>query len=378
MDTAAPLKGIRVVELGSSVAVPYGTWILATLGATVVKVERPEIGDDARTWAPAWYDGISSLFLTLNAGKHSITVDLKDDNQRQKLRQYIIDEADVVVQNLRPGVADAIGLGADELIAESPKLIYCNSGAFGTEGPLSMRPGYDPLMQAFCGLMSVTGHEGQPPVRVGTSIIDMGTGMWCVMGVLAALMNRKETGKGGRVDTSLYETALAWMNYHATGYHAEKKIAKRIGSTGPGMTPYQAYPCADGYLIIAAPNDRMYARLTEVLGHPEWATDPRFITNPDRWDHRDTLNEMLESVTTTKPCQHWQDALDDVGIPNAPLQNISQVLAHPQTDALGIVQETDDGRFKLMGIPLRFDGKRPRQKTGSPDLGEFDAKFYGQ
>jgi len=144
------------------------------------------------------------------------------------------------------------------------------------------------------------------------------------------------------------------------------------------MTPYQAYSCADDYLIIAAPNDRMFARLNEVLGHPEWTTDPRFLTNPSRWDHKEILNDLIELVTTTQPRQHWQDRLDDVGIPNAPLQDISQVLAHPQTDALDIVQETEDGRFKLMGMPLRFDGVRPEQKTGSPELGEFNPQFYGQ
>ena len=379
MSQKPALDGIRVFEIGSSVAGPYGAWILAQFGAEVIKIEKPGAGDDARHWGPPFWHGSAAYFQALNRDKRGVTVDFKNPEEVNRIKQLIIDTGDVVLQNFRPGLVGEMGISAADIRGENSKIIYCNIGAFGDAGPYKERRGYDPLMQASAGLMSVTGEGGdRPPVRVGTSIVDMGTGMWCVMGVLAALMNRKETGKGGRVDTSLYETALGWMNYHATGYHAEKKIAKRIGSTGPGMTPYQAYPCADGYLIIAAPNDRMYARLTEVLGHPEWATDPRCITNPDRWDHRDTLNEMLESVTTTKPCQHWRDALDDVGIPNAPLQNISQVLAHPQTDALGIVQETDDGRFKLMGIPLRFDGKRPRQKTGSPDLGEFDAKFYGQ
>ncbi|MBL4721537.1 MAG: CoA transferase [Alphaproteobacteria bacterium] len=377
-DNAAPLTGIKVIEMGGSVAVPYGCWILATLGATVIKVERPETGDDARTWIQARYEGISTLFLTLNAGKHSVTVDLKDEEQLKQLRQYIIDEADVVIQNLRPGVADSLGIGADEMIAANPKLIYCNSGSFGATGPLAMQPGYDPLMQAFCGLMNVTGHEGQPPVRVGTSMVDMGAGMWAAMGVLSALQNRNRTGKGGRIDTSLYETALGWMTYHATGFQAEQVIPQRVGSSGPGMTPYQAYKCEDDYLIIAAPNDRMFKRLNDVLGHPEWTDDPRFASNPLRWDHKELLCEMIESVTTTKPRQHWQDALGKVGIPNAPLQNIKEVLEHPQTEAIGIVQETDDGRFKLMGMPLLFDGVRPKQKTGSPELGEHTEEIFGR
>jgi crotonobetainyl-CoA:carnitine CoA-transferase CaiB-like acyl-CoA transferase len=378
MDNAAPLTGIRVIEMGGSVAVPYGSWILATLGATVIKVERPETGDDSRTWIQARYEGVSTLFLTLNAGKHSVTVDLKDEDQLAQLRQYIIDEADVVIQNLRPGVADTIGLGADELIAANPELIYCNSGSFGTKGPLAMRPGYDPLMQAFCGLMNATGHEGQPPVRVGTSIVDMGAGMWAVMGILAALQNRNRTGKGGRIDTSLYETALGWMNYHATSYQAEGVNPQRNGSSGPGMTPYQAYKCQDGYLIIAAPNNRMFARLNEVLDRNEWTEDPRFTSNPLRWDHQNLLCEMIESVTSTQPRQYWQDKLEKAGIPNAPIQDIGQAVEHPQTEALGIVQETEDGRFKLMGMPLQFDGIRPKQRTGAPELGEHTEEIFGR
>ncbi|MGY8960695.1 MAG: CaiB/BaiF CoA transferase family protein, partial [Alphaproteobacteria bacterium] len=352
--------------------------ILATLGATVIKVERPETGDDSRTWIQAKYEGMSTLFLTLNAGKHSVTVDLKDEEQLAQLRKYIIDEADIVIQNLRPGVAEKIGLGADDLIAANPELIYCNSGSFGTEGPLAMRPGYDPLMQAFCGLMNATGHEGQPPVRVGTSIVDMGAGMWAVMGILAALQNRNRTGKGGRIDTSLYETALGWMNYHATSYQAEGVNPQRNGSSGPGMTPYQAYKCQDDYLIIAAPNNRMFARLNEVLDRNEWTEDPRFTSNPLRWDHRELLCEMIESVTTTQPRQHWQDKLEKAGIPNAPIQDIGQAVEHPQTKALGIVQETEDGRFKLMGMPLQFDGVRPKQRTGAPALGEHTEEIFGR
>ncbi len=377
MKLETPLAGIRVVELGGSVAVPYGAWILATLGASVVKIERPEVGDDCRTWGAGLYHGVRSLFVALNAGKHSVTVDLSDEEQRATLRRYIIEEADVIIQNLRPGLVEKMGLGPDELLAESDKLIYVDSGAFGNKGPLSMKPGYDPLMQAFAGIMSVTGEEGRPPVRVGTSMVDMGTGMWCVIGVLAAIQNRMRTGKGGRVDVSLYETALAWMGYHATAYLGDGSIPKRVGSSGPGITPYQAYHCADGYLIIAAPNDRMFGNLADILGHPEWRDDSRFESNPTRWDHREALNEMIEAVTATRPMAAWQEVLEEAGIPSAQLQNIDAVVEHPQTQALGIIQETDDGRFNLMGVPLSFDGVRPPQPKGPPDLGAHNADLFG-
>ena len=377
MNMETPLAGLRVVELGSSVAVPYGTWILATLGATVVKIERPKVGDDCRTWGTGWYHGVSGIFVALNAGKHSVTVDLYDDEQRATLRKFIIEQADVVVQNLRPGQVEKMGLGADELLAEKETLIYVNSGAFGNKGPLNMRPGYDPLMQAFGGIMSVTGEEGRPPVRVGTSIVDMGTGMWCAMGVLAALQNLNRTGKGGRIDASLYETALGWMNYHAVSYFGDGTIAERRGTSGPGMAPYQAYRCADGYLIIAAPNDRLFARLCGILGHPDWPTDERFDINRNRWNNRDTLNGLIEETTLSKPMAEWQATLDEAGIPNAPLQSIDAVVAHPQTEALDIIQETEDGQFKLMGMPLSFDGVRPPQPNGAPELGAHNDDVFG-
>ena len=378
MSNETPLAGIRVVELGSSVAVPYGTWVMSTLGATVVKVERPESGDDCRTWGTGWYGDVSAIFVSLNAGKHSVEVDLKDPEQVAVLRRFIIEQADVVVQNLRPGVAERLGLGADELCAESDKLIYVNCGAFGREGPLSTRPGYDPLMQAFCGLMNVTGEEGRPPVRVGTSIVDMGTGMWCVIGVLSALRTREQTGKGGRVDTSLFETAMGWMTYHACSFFGDGSVPQKFGSSGPGMAPYQAYRCADGYLIIAAPNDRMFGRLCTLLGHTEWSTDVRFVNNKNRWENRATLNALIEGVTATRDQMDWQGELEKIGIPSSPLQGVDQVVSHPQTEALGLVQTTDDGKYRVMGIPMSFDGKRPYQHDGPPSLGAHNDERFGE
>ena len=377
MSNETPLAGLKVLELGSSVAVPYGTWILATLGATVVKVERPEVGDDCRTWGTGWYNGVSGIFVALNAGKRSVTVDLASKEQREQLRRFIIEEVDIVVQNLRPGQVEKMGLDASTLLAEKATLIYVNSGAFGAKGPLNMRPGYDPLMQAFGGIMSVTGEEGRPPVRVGTSIVDMGTGMWCAMGVLAALQNLNKTGTGGKIDASLYETALGWMNYHAVSYFGDGTIAERRGTSGPGMAPYQAYQCSDGYLIIAAPNDRLFARLCDILGQSNWPTDERFDINQNRWTNRNTLNTLIEEITRKKPIAEWQTALEEAGIPNAPLQSIDAVVAHPQTLALDIIQETKDGRYKLMGMPLSFDGIRPPQPVGSPDLGVHNAEIFG-
>jgi crotonobetainyl-CoA:carnitine CoA-transferase CaiB-like acyl-CoA transferase len=374
---AQPLAGIRVIELGGSVAVPYACWVLATLGAEVVKVERPDGGDDARAWMPPERrPGFGAIFTALNAGKRSVTVDYKDADQRARLAT-LIGRSDVVVQNLRPGLADRYGIGAEAMLAANPRLIYCDSGAFGRAGPLAAKPGYDPLMQAFGGLMSVTGHEGADPVRVGTSLIDMGTGMWAVIGVLAALRRRDATGVGGRIDVSLYETALGWMTYHVSGFLASGRDPKRPGTRSPGMAVYQAFACADGHLIIAAPSDRLFAKVAGVLGHPDWPADPRFAGNAARWENLETLVGMIEAVTRTRPRAHWQELLDAAGVPSAPLQSVSEVVAHPQTRALGILETTPDG-WELVGLPLVFDGARPAQRSGPPVLGaDTEAVFRG-
>jgi len=366
-----PLDGVRVVELGSSVAAPYATWILAALGAEVIKVERPEVGDDARHWGPPFWHGASTYFQALNRDKRSITVDLKDEVERAWLRDFLAREADVVVQNFRPGLAERYGLGAKALTDASPRLIYCNIWAFGARGPLRDKPGYDPLMQAFGGIMSVTGESaGRPPVRVGTSIIDMGTGMWCAIGILGLLHRRAASGGGGIVDASLFETALGWMAYHAAAFQASGRLPSPHGTGMQGIAPYQAYTCSDGYLMVAAPNDHLYRRLAGVLGHPEWADDPRFAGNAERFSNLAELNALMEPVFATRSRAEWRAALDEAGIPCAPMQSVDEVLAEPQTAALGIVQGGGPGSLPLIGLPLSFDGARPPLYGAAPALGQ--------
>ena len=365
-----PLAGIRVVELGSNVAAPYGGWVLSQLGAEVVKVERPDGGDDGRRWGPPFWGDSAVLFEVLNANKKSVTVDLGDADEREKLIDYIVGHADVVLQNLRPGVADKLGVGADDLLRRSDRLIYCNLGAFGAAGPMKDRPGYDALMQAYGGIMSATGEGGgRPPVRVGVSIVDMGTGMWCVIGILAALQRRAATGRGGKVDASLFETAVGWMAIHGGNWHAVGQVAQPTGSAISMVTPYQAYACADGHLIVAAGNDRLFRRLSDALGHPEWPDDPRFADNPARTANRPALNAALEEILASRPRAHWRTVLDAAGVPNAPIQSIDEVTADPQTEALGLVQETPGGERRLLGLPLSFDGRRPGFRAAAPPLG---------
>ena len=374
LEAHQPLAGVRVVELGSSVAAPYAAWLLAALGADVLKVERPGAGDDARQWGHLFPDGRSSFYEALNRDKRGITVDLKEETERVWLRRLCVCDADVVVQNLRPGTVERYGLGAAELTRENPRLVYCNLGAFGDRGPLRDQPGYDPLMQACGGIMSVTGEEGRPPVRVGTSIIDMGTGMWCAIGILAALKRRADTGKGCVVDASLYETALAWMTAHATVVQASGRSPGRQGSGVRGLAPYQAYACSDGYLVVAAPNERLFSRLAGVLGHPEWPADPRFDTNQERYRNLAALNRLIEPLFAGKPRAHWQERLEAAGVPSAPVRAAAEVLEHEQTLALDMLQSLPGDSLRLMGMPLRFDGERPPLRSTAPSLGQHDAE----
>ncbi len=364
-----PLAGIRVYELGTSVAAPYGTWILAMLGAEVTKVERPGSGDDCRQWGAHRYRGESVWFQALNSGKRSIVVDLKDRAAREQLRQRLARDADVVVQNMRPGRVAALGLDAATLCARAPRLVYCNIGAFGAPGPLAERPGYDPLMQAFGGIMSITGEPHGAPVRVGCSVVDMGTGMWCAIGILAALARRARNGCGGVVDAALLETAIGWCTMPAGDYLASGEVPGRWGSGIGGIVPYQAYRCSDGHLVVGGGNDRLFASLCRVLGHPEWATDPRFATNRDRVAERATLNPLLDQVFGSAPREHWRALLDQAGVPCAPIQDLAEVCAHPHTRALGIIEELDAGALRLVGLPLRIDGERPRPRGAAPGLG---------
>ena len=376
-DQALPLSGIRVVELGSSVAAPYAGLVLAELGADVVKIEKPGKGDDARGWGPPFHEGVGTIFHSLNRNKRSVVVDLGDAEELARLRRLLVEDADVLIQNMRPGQAEKLGLGADSLLADNPRLIHATIAAFGQTGPLSGRPGYDPLMQAFGGLMSVTGEgEGRPPIRVGTSLIDMGSGMWVVIGVLSALLRRAETGKGGVVGTSLFETALGWMIYHVTAHAATGEEPKPQGSGSPYIAPYGAYRTADSMLIVTAGNNSLFQKLSLAVGHPEWPGDPRFHTNGDRVRNRAVLEDLLNDALSVHTTAEWIPLIEAADVPCAPIQTVGQVVAHPQTQALDILRRSADGLLRFIGLPLSFDGVRPGRNDPVPDLGAHTDEIF--
>src|SRR5215212_10789383 len=342
MSSPKPLSGLVVIEIGHSIAAPYAGMILGELGADVIKVENPRTGDAARGWGPPFMEGAATCFHAVNRAKGSITVDLADPEDAARLRALILERADAVLHNLKFGALDRYGLGAAELVAAKPSLVFCNLGAFGATGPLRDKPGYDPMMQAYSGLMSLLGEDGRPPVRVPASIIDMGAGMWSVIGILAALQERQRTGKGGIVDTSLYETGLAWMSIYLAGFLANREIPARHGSGVDMIVPYQAFAAADGYMMVAAGNDNLFRRLCAALDRPGLAEDPRFRSNKDRVVNRAELIPILAEIFAQKPRAYWAELLERAGIPNGPIHTLDQVVSDAQVQALGMVQRRPD------------------------------------
>lgn len=376
MSNALPLNGITVIELGDSAAAPFCGQILGDLGADVIKIERPG-GDSSRQWSKPTWDGLSPTFAALNRNKRSIVMDITDPDTLDQLRTMVRERADVFLHNLRPGSPAKFGLDGEALLALHPHLVYLAIGAFGNRGPLADRPGYDPLMQAFGGIMSVTGEEGRPPVRVGVSIVDFAAGMWGAIGILAALRARDSSGRGSIVDTSLYETSLSWMTFMSAGHFASGELPARLGSGSNIAAPYRAYEAADGFLVIAAGTDRLFCKLCDALGHPEWSTDARFAANMERVRNRDILDAMVGEVIASASRRDWQERLERVGVPNAPLQNISEVHSHPQTEALGMLLPTAAAGLHLMGLPLSFNGKRPGIRREPPQVGQHTNEVLG-
>ena len=373
MSSVTPLSGIVVVEIGHSIAAPYAGMILGELGAEVVKVENPKGGDAARGWGPPFQEGASTCFHAVNRAKRGITIDLADPADAARLKALILERADVVIHNLKYGALDKYELGLSALVAEKPALVCCNLAAFGHAGPLRDRPGYDPMMQAYSGLMSLLGEDGRPPVRVTASIIDMGAAMWAVVGILAALRERDQTGTGGIVDTSLLETGLAWMTILLPSYIANGALPQRQGSGVDMIVPYQAFAASDGYMMVAAGNDNLFRRLCAALDRPSLAEDARFRTNGDRVVHRVELIPILSEIFAARPRAEWARRLEAAGIPNGPIHTLDQVVADAQTRALGIIQKRPGSELELVGLPLSFDGERPPFAKPAPGLGEDNA-----
>jgi crotonobetainyl-CoA:carnitine CoA-transferase CaiB-like acyl-CoA transferase len=363
-----PLNGIRVLELGQNLAGPYGAEILATLGADVVKIERPA-GDDVRYWGQGTTAEASYTFHAMNYNKRGVALDLDDPAAVAWLRQYAAD-CDVVVQNMRAGVVEKLGLDAKTLRAANPRLIYCSISAFGHAGPLKSKPGYEPIVQAFSGIFSVNGAPDTPPTRVGIPILDLGTGMWTAIGCLAALYRRQFSGEGCVVDASLFETALGWLTLGLGNYMASGTVPVRHRTGSPRIVVFQAFDTSDGEIVVAAANDRLFGKLAVALERPRWAADPRFRDNGQRLKHKDDLIPEIEKILRSKSTAEWTEIFEAGGVPCGSINTMAEVVASPQTKAVGMLQTAPDFDKELVGIPLSFDTVRPSIHRAAPRIGQ--------
>jgi CoA:oxalate CoA-transferase len=363
--TPGPFSGLLVIDLTRVLAGPYCTMMLAELGARVIKVEHPDGGDDARQFGP-WVDGRSAYFLSLNRGKESIALDLKDDADRQVFLE-LVQRADVLVENYRPGTLDRLGLGYDHLRAVNPRLIYAAVSGFGQTGPWSRRPAYDMIVQALGGLMSVTGHSDGQPTKAGTSIGDITGGLFTLVGIAAALYSREKTGAGMLVDVSMLDGQLAILESAVMRYAATGRAPGPIGNRHASIAPFEVYATADHPIIIAAGNDGLFDRLCRALGRPALATDPRFLCNDDRVAHVAELQAALEEVLRTAPAAHWLEVLEAAGVPCSPIHSVADAVEHPQTQARNMIVSA--GGFRMAGNPVKLSAfPDPPTRRPAPDL----------
>jgi crotonobetainyl-CoA:carnitine CoA-transferase CaiB-like acyl-CoA transferase len=353
-----------VVEVCQNLAGPLCGKILADLGADVVKVEPPG-GDAARRWGPPFHDGDGTMFAYANTGKRGLRLDLTTGPGMEVLGA-MVGRADVFVESLRPGALARMGMGWEAARALNQRLVYASVLAYGEEGPLADLPGYEPLMQAHGGLLSYTGEKGGGPVRVGTSVVDLGTGIWTALGILAALRERDRTGEGSRVTGALFDTALTWSGYHLLGAMSQGFVATRMGTELPMIAPYGTFPASDGPVMICAGTDGLFRALCEALDLPDLTEDERFATNPDRVAHRDVLNARVRNATEAYSAEALLEALRAAGVPAAPVKNVGELLEDEQARASGMMAEDSEGR-PYGALPLRWDGIRAGSSGRLPD-----------
>jgi CoA:oxalate CoA-transferase len=366
-----PFNGVTVVDLTRVLAGPYCTMILADLGARVIKVERPGTGDDARAIGP-FLDGRSAYFASLNRGKQAIALDLRDAGDR-RIFERLLDRADVLVENFRPGTLAALGFHWDHLHERWPRLVYAAVSGFGHTGPYADRAAYDMVAQAMGGVMSVTGQPGGPPTRVGTSIGDLTAGLFCAIGIGAALHHRERSGEGQFVDVSMLDSQVATLENALARYFATGEVPGPLGARHPSIAPFAALRTADGHVVVAAGNDELFATLCETVGRPELAGDPRFADNANRTRHVDVLHAELEDALTERTTAEWLDRFETVGVPSGPINTVADVVVDPQVRARRMIVEVDDpvGRLRVAGNPVKLSGF-PDPPTRGP-VPELDA-----
>jgi len=377
VPTGLALSGIRVADFSRVLAGPLAAMLLADLGADVIKIERPETGDDTRGWGPPFVGGDAAYFLSLNRNKRSVALDLSTDEGRSAARRLAL-ASDVVVENFRPGLMERFGLDHATLTRDHPGLVYCSLTAFG-EGDPAARPGYDIIVQALSGLMSFTGHPGGEPTKVGVALLDVICGLYACNAIQAALIGRGTTGRGARVTVSLFDASVAALVNQAANYLLGGLVPEPLGNAHPNIVPYQLFETADRPIILAAGNDRLFERTCEVVGHPELAADERFATNAARVRNRDALIPLLSAELAGRSAAEWLEALEAAAVPCAPVRKLDEVFA--SAEGAAAIQEIDDparGLLRLVADPIRVDGRVPPARFPPPRLGEHTDEILAE
>ena len=369
---SGPLSGVRVLDLSRVLAGPFCTMILGDLGAEVIKVERPEGGDDTREWGPPFAAGESAYYLCVNRNKKSVALDLKSPKGIAAVRALSA-RSDVVLENFRVGVADQLGLGYEALAKGNPGLVYCSITGYGQTGPYRDLPGYDFILQAMSGLMSITGEKSGDPMKLGVATVDLTTGLYAAVAILAALRRRDSTGVGQRIDLALMDSALSWLANVGENYLVSAEVPGRFGNGHATIVPYQVFRSKDGYLAVGIGNDSQYRKFCEIAGAPGLFSDERFSTNPARVRNRETLVPLLERVFATRPTAEWIERLWNEGIPAGPINTVDRALEDPGTLARGMVVEMPHpkvGSVRLIGSPMKFSATPVEYRQPPPLLGE--------
>jgi CoA:oxalate CoA-transferase len=370
MVQRGPLSGVTIIDLSRILAGPYCTLLLAELGARVIKVEPPAQGDDARQYGP-FKNGKSAYFISVNRGKESIALDLKSPSGRE-IFERLLDKADALVENFRPGTMEKLGYGWESLHRRYPRLVYAAASGFGHSGPYSHYPAYDMVVQGLGGIMSITGHPGMPLTRVGTSVGDLAGGLYTAVALNAALLHRERTGEATKVDVALFDCQLALLENAIMRYTTTGEIPGPMGARHPSITPFEAFATRDGNIIIAAGNDGLFVKLVHALDRADLAENPRFKTNALRNEHQEALRVEIEGVLRAAATDHWIEVLEAAGVPCGPVNNIAQALDHPQTAARNMLISVDDpvtGPLELAGNPMKLSAfDDPPTRPSAPDL----------
>ena len=372
MTSSLPLEGMKVLDFSQIMAGPYCTMLLADMGADVIKIEKPNGGDDTRRMGPPFVNGEAAGFLGINRNKRSVILDLKNERGVETARN-MAKTSDVLIENFRPGTLERLGLGYDAIHALNSSLIYCTISGFGITGPYKTRGGFDLVAQGMSGIMSITGFPGSPPVKPGVPIADLTAGMYAAYGILTAYVNRLKTGKGQRIDTSLLEAGIAYTLWESMIYFTTGEIPKPAGSAHRLTAPYQAFRTSDGYINIGAANQANWERMCRAIDRDDLLEDPRFTANADRMPNLEALQETLEDTFSKKPTNHWMTKLEEVGVPSGPIYDMRQVYEDPQVRARDMVVETDHptaGRIKNIGLPVKFSETPGSIRRSAPTLGQ--------